>query len=90
MAILRNNGCANHLVSPQPVIKKRLMANHEPPSSPEPDRASRLNDGHELEFRPKIVHFSEISRCGEEVWIEYQGKLYRLQTTRQGKLVLTK
>ena len=38
----------------------------------------------------KIVRFSDLSRCGDEVWIEYEGKLYRLQSTRQGKLVLTK
>lgn len=38
----------------------------------------------------KIVRFSDLARCGDEVWIEYQGKLYRLQSTRQGKLVLTK
>ncbi|QDV82074.1 hemin uptake protein HemP [Planctomycetes bacterium TBK1r] len=38
----------------------------------------------------KIVRFLDLSRCGDEVWIEYQGKLYRLQSTRQGKLVLTK
>ncbi|MCS7470860.1 hemin uptake protein HemP [Stieleria sp. ICT_E10.1] len=38
----------------------------------------------------KIVRFSDLARCGDEVWIEYEGKLYRLQSTRQGKLVLTK
>lgn len=38
----------------------------------------------------KIIHFTELAHCGDEIWIEYQGKLYRLQSTRQGKLVLTK
>ena len=38
----------------------------------------------------KIIHFTDIARCGDEVWIEYKGQLYRLQSTRLGKLVLTK
>ncbi|WP_231742889.1 hemin uptake protein HemP [Stieleria varia] len=41
-------------------------------------------------FSPKIVHFTDLARCGDEIWIEYEGKLYRLQSTRQGKLILTK
>lgn len=39
---------------------------------------------------PKIVKFSELCRCGDEVWIECGGKIYRLRRTKQGKLVLTK
>lgn len=39
---------------------------------------------------PKIVHFRELCRCGDEVWIENEGQLYRLRRTRQGKLILTK
>ncbi len=39
---------------------------------------------------PKIVEFHELSRCGDEVWISHNGQLYRLRTTRQGKLILTK
>ncbi|HBE71952.1 MAG TPA: hemin uptake protein HemP [Planctomycetaceae bacterium] len=39
---------------------------------------------------PKIIEFDELSRCGDEVWISYKGTLYRLQTTKQGKLILTK
>lgn len=39
---------------------------------------------------PKIIHFDELARCGEEVWIECAGQLYRLRKTRQGKLILTK
>ncbi|MGB7327965.1 MAG: hemin uptake protein HemP [Rubripirellula sp.] len=38
----------------------------------------------------KILHFTDLARCGDEVWIEYENKLYRLQSTRQGKLILTK
>ncbi|MEO8271030.1 MAG: hemin uptake protein HemP [Aureliella sp.] len=39
---------------------------------------------------PKIVHFDDFARCGDEVWIECGGQLYRLRKTRQGKLILTK
>jgi len=38
----------------------------------------------------KIVRFKDLSQCGDEIWIEHEGKLYRLQKTRQGKLILTK
>jgi len=31
-----------------------------------------------------------LARCGEEVWIENDGQVYRLRKTRQGKLILTK
>jgi len=39
---------------------------------------------------PKIVPFRDLCRCGDEVWIENEGQLYRLRRTRQGKLILTK
>lgn len=39
---------------------------------------------------PKIIPFQELCRCGDEVWIENEGELYRLRRTRQGKLILTK
>jgi hemin uptake protein HemP len=39
---------------------------------------------------PKIVSFRDLCRCGEEVWIENDGQIYRLRRTKQGKLILTK
>ena len=39
---------------------------------------------------PKIIPFSSLATCGEEVWIENNGQLYRLRRTNQGKLILTK
>jgi len=39
---------------------------------------------------PKIIPFRELCRCGDEVWIENEGQLYRLRRTKQGKLILTK
>ncbi len=39
---------------------------------------------------PKIVRFDSLARCGDEIWIENDGQIYRLRRTRQGKLILTK
>jgi hemin uptake protein HemP len=39
---------------------------------------------------PKIVRFESLTRCGDEIWIENEGQIYRLRKTRQGKLILTK
>ncbi len=38
----------------------------------------------------KVVRFESLARCGDEIWIENEGQLYRLRKTRQGKLILTK
>ncbi|MEL7496267.1 MAG: hemin uptake protein HemP [Planctomycetota bacterium] len=39
---------------------------------------------------PKIISFDTLARCGEEIWIENNGQIYRLRRTKQGKLILTK
>lgn len=39
---------------------------------------------------PKIISFESLARCGDEIWIENGGQIYRLRRTRQGKLILTK
>ncbi len=39
---------------------------------------------------PKIIGFETLARCGDEIWIENNGQIYRLRKTRQGKLILTK
>lgn len=38
----------------------------------------------------KVVRFETLARCGDEIWIENEGQIYRLRRTRQGKLILTK
>ena len=38
----------------------------------------------------KVVRFETLARCGDEIWIENDGQIYRLRRTRQGKLILTK
>lgn len=48
--------------------------------------ASECDAGHTL----KVVRFESLARCGDEIWIENEGQLYRLRKTRQGKLILTK
>ncbi len=39
---------------------------------------------------PKVISFESLARCGDEVWIENNGQIYRLRRTKQGKLILTK
>jgi hemin uptake protein HemP len=56
------------------------------------DKADREQLGTETPAAalPKIIPFASLTRCGEEVWIETGGQVYRLRKTRQGKLILTK
>lgn len=58
-----------------------------PPSSEGSGHGSTADSVHAL---PKIVSFKTLARCGEEIWIENEGQIYRLRRTRQGKLILTK
>jgi len=59
--------------------KKFYMSDEETP--PEPSDFPEL---------PKIIKFESLARCGDEVWIEHNGQIYRLRKTRQEKLILTK
>ncbi|KAA1260157.1 Hemin uptake protein hemP [Rubripirellula obstinata] len=38
----------------------------------------------------KVIRFDDLAKCGDEVWIEHAGQLYRLRKTRHQKLVLSK
>jgi hemin uptake protein HemP len=58
--------------------KSTEQQQHDPPPA---DAGPRL---------PKIISFSALAPCGEEVWIENNGQIYRLRRTSQGKLILTK
>ncbi|MCH1495078.1 MAG: hemin uptake protein HemP [Rubripirellula sp.] len=62
--------------SPDPGVAEESLTSSEPP-----DTAA---------FLPKIIKFSDLARCGDEVWIEFETQLYRLRKTKQGKLILTK
>lgn len=63
-----------------------LSADNGRPPSP-PPAAAPAGLGTPL---PKIVPFDSLARCGDEIWIENEGQIYRLRRTRQGKLILTK
>ncbi|HMO15119.1 MAG TPA: hemin uptake protein HemP [Pirellulaceae bacterium] len=54
-----------------------------------PDNCPSAACQHEL-HRPKIINFDSLVRCGDEVWIENAGQIYRLRRTRNDKLILTK
>lgn len=38
----------------------------------------------------KVIRFDDLAKCGDEIWIEHAGQLYRLRKTRHEKLVLSK
>lgn len=59
------------------------------PSAPDPELiGAELADISDR--MPKIIPFEQLARCGEEIWIECGGQIYRLRRTRLGKLILTK
>lgn len=39
---------------------------------------------------PKIISFEDLARCGNEIWIENNGEIYRLRRTKNGNLIMTK
>ena len=60
----------------------------DPKPSMEVDALDRLSPSYPQ--LPKIIPFGSLARCGEEVWIENNGQIYRLRKTKLGKLILTK
>ncbi|TWU17369.1 Hemin uptake protein hemP [Novipirellula galeiformis] len=60
------------------------------PLPPDPADNASADGVWSKQIAPKIVRFKDLARCGDEIWIEHQGMLYRLRETRQGKLILTK
>lgn len=64
------------------VIETRVMGTRADGTS----STSESGSAHTL----KVVRFESLARCGDEIWIEHEGQLYRLRKTRQGKLILTK
>ncbi len=64
------------------------------PPSDDNEKDSTENSPHEslegFPELPKIIKFDSLARCGDEVWIEHNGQIYRLRKTRQEKLILTK
>jgi hemin uptake protein HemP len=70
-----------------PELPKNVPAANEKGSDGVGERADNAGA---LSRLPKIIAFRELCRCGDEVWIENEGQLYRLRRTKQGKLILTK
>lgn len=66
--------------------QRKPATNPTPENKPDSDGPAALDN---LSL-PKLVSFESLSRCGDEVWIENNGEIYRLRRTRQGKLILTK
>lgn len=48
------------------------------------------NDAPNTVGLPKIIPFEDLVICGDEVWIQYKGQIYRLRRTKHDKLILTK
>lgn len=75
-------------------LNELLMSNDpqsDPNSSPPDDEGFAALPASDIADRmPKIIPFEQLARCGEEIWIECSGQIYRLRRTRQGKLILTK
>ena len=75
---------ANFWLDIRPKIKIiQNMSDEIPPDGPQPDESG-------FPELPKIIKFDSLARCGDEVWIEHNGQIYRLRKTRQEKLILTK
>ncbi|GAA5507676.1 hemin uptake protein HemP [Novipirellula caenicola] len=66
------------------------MTNPNEATPPAPKKTDATDGVWTSQIAPKIVRFKDLARCGDEIWIEHQGMLYRLRETRQGKLILTK
>lgn len=63
------------------------LMSHDSPTDPPSDEPPEEDFSDRL---PKIIPFDQLARCGDEIWIECNGQIYRLRRTRQGKLILTK
>lgn len=60
------------------------------PEAQLPESFDGQSTGNIADRMPKIIPFDQLARCGDEIWIECSGQIYRLRRTRQGKLILTK
>ena len=97
MRISLNKGCGYRSFSQQYLRKLWVESGRRQPLSlgqvmDEPAVQAKLNVEQTLgeQIASKIVRFKDLTRCGDEVWIEHRGQLYRLRETRQGKLIMTK
>ena len=73
---------------PQRVLQTLTMSDAPKPDPENPQALPESAEG--MPQLRKIISFDTLTRCGDEVWIEHKGQLYRLSKTRQDKLILTK
>jgi hemin uptake protein HemP len=78
-----------------PSVSNRIPVNNPPANDSAPDQPGenavpQSPTVPSMAALPKIVKFEALARCGDEIWIENEGQIYRLRKTRQGKLILTK
>ena len=52
--------------------------------------AAKLGNGASAASLSPVLRSSELFAKGREILIEHQGEMYRLQLTRNGKLILIK
>ena len=74
-----------------PSFAEMILMSQQPPS--QPDKPHQVEDSASKKAAslvPKIVPFENLAKCGDELWIEHRGQLYRLRATKAGKLILTK
>ncbi len=67
-----------------------MSPNTESPDKDDQGDQQFPSDSSEAPMLPKIIKFDTLARCGDEIWIEHNGQIYRLRKTRQDKLILTK
>ena len=90
--MLNRNEIADNLKRVQITISPNegLMSNDPQNESFNPEELAGQSIDDIANRMPKIIPFDQLARCGEEIWIECNGQIYRLRRTRQGKLILTK
>lgn len=73
------------------LLRKDGQMNKAAPNGPAPETPPPLAvDGGPASEPPTLLTSHEVLRGQKAVAITHNGALYRLQTTRQGKLILTK
>ena len=65
-------------------------ARHRPSGAPLPAAAERTERTERTEAAERVVESADLLQGQDHVLIRHEGALYRLQTTRLGKLILTK
>ena len=77
--------------APSPLNDDLPPTNATNASNPAPaSDGGRRAESRAPETSPLVVDFDSLAKGRKELFISYQGQRYRLSTTRNGKLILTK